>query len=170
MSALGTVVVLDAAPPPPAKMFRGSASTLAFELSDGAQRLVVNCGGPGLLPTALSDELVQGLFDAFHQDSQAVLVGGGMRSPAAFVGDACDGEPSPGDDFTHCRVMGGAAEGAACLEDSDCTAGSLCADGACRKYCNVATGSTCALPDPQFCSPLTPALTINGTTYGSCLL
>jgi uncharacterized heparinase superfamily protein len=62
MSALGTIVVLDAAPPPPAKMAdRGSASTLAFELSDGGQRLVVNCGGPGPLPTERSDELVQGL-------------------------------------------------------------------------------------------------------------
>lgn len=62
MSALGTVLVLDAAPPPPRKMAeRGSASTLAFEMSDGAQRLIVNCGGPGLLPTDLPDELVQGL-------------------------------------------------------------------------------------------------------------
>jgi uncharacterized heparinase superfamily protein len=40
---------------------QGSASTLAFELSDGAQRLVVNCGGPGPLPTDLPDDLVQGL-------------------------------------------------------------------------------------------------------------
>jgi uncharacterized heparinase superfamily protein len=40
---------------------QGSASTLAFELSDGGQRLVVNCGGPGALPTALPDELVEGL-------------------------------------------------------------------------------------------------------------
>ena len=48
LSALGTIVVLDAAPPPPPKMAaQGSASTLAFEMSDGAQRLVVNCGGPG---------------------------------------------------------------------------------------------------------------------------
>jgi len=62
MSALGTIVVVDAAPPPPQKIAdRGSASTLAFELSDGGQRLVVNCGGPGLLPTELPDELVQGL-------------------------------------------------------------------------------------------------------------
>ena len=62
MSALGTILVLDAAPPPPQKMAeQGSASTLAFELSDGAQRLVVNCGGPGPLPTELSDELVEGL-------------------------------------------------------------------------------------------------------------
>jgi uncharacterized heparinase superfamily protein len=57
LSALGTILVLDAAPPPP----KGSASTLAFELSDGPQRLVVNCGGPGPLPTDLPQELVEGL-------------------------------------------------------------------------------------------------------------
>jgi uncharacterized heparinase superfamily protein len=62
MSALGTIVVLDAAPPPPQKISaQGSASTLAFELSDGAQRLVVNCGGPGPGPTNLSAGLVEGL-------------------------------------------------------------------------------------------------------------
>jgi len=62
MSALGTILIIDAAPPPPQKIAeQGSASTLAFELSDGAQRLVVNCGGPGPLPTDLPDELVQGL-------------------------------------------------------------------------------------------------------------
>ena len=62
MSALGTILVIDAAPPPTQKMAEfGSASTLAFELSDGGQRLVVNCGGPGPLPTTLSQELVQGL-------------------------------------------------------------------------------------------------------------
>ena len=62
MSALGTILVLDAAPPPPQKMAeQGSASTLAFELSDGAQRLVVNCGGPGRTPTSLPEELIQGL-------------------------------------------------------------------------------------------------------------
>jgi uncharacterized heparinase superfamily protein len=62
ISALGTIIVLDAAPPPPQKMVaQGSASTLAFEMSDGPQRLVVNCGGPGPLPTDLSADLVQGL-------------------------------------------------------------------------------------------------------------
>jgi uncharacterized heparinase superfamily protein len=62
MSALGTIVILDAAPPPPQKIAgQGSASTLALEISDGAQRLVVNCGGPGPLSTALPDELVEGL-------------------------------------------------------------------------------------------------------------
>jgi uncharacterized heparinase superfamily protein len=62
MSALGTIVILDAAPPPPQKIAgQGSASTLALEISDGAQRLIVNCGGPGPLPTALPEELVEGL-------------------------------------------------------------------------------------------------------------
>jgi len=62
MSALGTILVLDAAPPPPQRIAeRGSASTLALELSDGAQRLVVNCGGPGPVPTDLPEELLQGL-------------------------------------------------------------------------------------------------------------
>jgi uncharacterized heparinase superfamily protein len=62
MSALGTILVLDAAPPPPQKIAeQGSASTLAFELSDGGQRLIVNCGGPGPFPTDLPEELVQGL-------------------------------------------------------------------------------------------------------------
>ena len=62
LSALGTILILDAAPPPPQKMAaQGSASTLAFELSDGPQRLVVNCGGPGPLPTDLPGELVDGL-------------------------------------------------------------------------------------------------------------
>ena len=62
LSALGTILILDAAPPPaPRNAEQGSASTLAFELCDGAQRLIVNCGGPGPLPTDLPDELVEGL-------------------------------------------------------------------------------------------------------------
>jgi uncharacterized heparinase superfamily protein len=61
LSALGTILVVDAAPPPPAKMVSGSASTLAFELSDGAQRIIVNCGGPGDLPHHLPPELVEAL-------------------------------------------------------------------------------------------------------------
>src|SRR5690242_19108513 len=43
MSALGTILVLDAAPPPQKMAEHGTASTLALELSDGGQRLVVNC-------------------------------------------------------------------------------------------------------------------------------
>ena len=62
MSALGTVIVLDAAPPPPPRMAAaGCASTLAIEISDGAQRIVVNCGGPGPLPTIMPRELIDAL-------------------------------------------------------------------------------------------------------------
>ena len=62
LSALGTILVVDGAPPAAQKATgQGSASTLALELSDGAQRLIVNCGGPGPLPTSLSDALVEGL-------------------------------------------------------------------------------------------------------------
>jgi uncharacterized heparinase superfamily protein len=62
MSALGTILVIDAAPPPAQRIAaQGSASTLALELSDGGQRLIVNCGGPGPLPTDLPPELVEGL-------------------------------------------------------------------------------------------------------------
>jgi uncharacterized heparinase superfamily protein len=39
----------------------GCASTLALELSDGSQRLLVNCGGPGGMPTDLHPDLVQAL-------------------------------------------------------------------------------------------------------------
>uniref|UniRef100_UPI0035C9CD4A heparinase II/III family protein n=1 Tax=uncultured Sphingomonas sp. TaxID=158754 RepID=UPI0035C9CD4A len=61
--AAGTAVaILDAAPPPIARLVEGGcASTLAFELSDGPNRLVVNCGGArtGIvqLPAALSEGL-----------------------------------------------------------------------------------------------------------------
>jgi uncharacterized heparinase superfamily protein len=62
LSALGTVAVIDAAPPPPPKAApSGCASTLAFELSDGPQRLVVNGGGPGRAPTQMPDDLVSAL-------------------------------------------------------------------------------------------------------------
>ena len=87
MSALGTILVIDAAPPPPQKVAeQGSASTLAFELSDGSQRLVVNCGGPGTLPATLPPELVQGLrTTAAHStlvlsdtNSTNILAGGSL--------------------------------------------------------------------------------------------
>jgi uncharacterized heparinase superfamily protein len=57
-----TVVVVDAAPPPAARMLTGGcASTLAFEMSDGPHRLVVNCGGDrgatAMLPAELANAL-----------------------------------------------------------------------------------------------------------------
>lgn len=55
-----TVLVLDAAPPPVARLAAGGcASTLAFEMSDGPHRLIVNCGGGGGL--ALPPDLARAL-------------------------------------------------------------------------------------------------------------
>ena len=87
LSALGTIVVMDGAPPPSAKVAaRGCASTLAIEVSDGVQRLIVNCGGPGALPTVLADDLVVALRStAAHStlvlddtNSTAILVDGAL--------------------------------------------------------------------------------------------
>jgi uncharacterized heparinase superfamily protein len=62
LEAKSTIALFDAAPPPPARAFAGGcASTLAFELSEGANRLVVNCGGPGAAVGALPAELVRAL-------------------------------------------------------------------------------------------------------------
>jgi uncharacterized heparinase superfamily protein len=62
LSALGTIIVMDAAPPPPPKSApSGCASTLAFEMSDGPQRLIVNCGGPAPLPGPMPRELIEAL-------------------------------------------------------------------------------------------------------------
>jgi uncharacterized heparinase superfamily protein len=88
------VLQFDAAPPPLAKHARhGCASTLAFELSDAGQRLIVNCGGAatagGLVPvriehglraTAAHSTLVLG--DA---NSTAVLIGGKLGAGVGEV-------------------------------------------------------------------------------------
>jgi uncharacterized heparinase superfamily protein len=62
MAAKSSVAVFDAAPPPASRAFQGGcASTLAFEFSDGANRLVVNCGGAAGASGAIPDELAQAL-------------------------------------------------------------------------------------------------------------
>jgi uncharacterized heparinase superfamily protein len=53
---------MDAAPPPVARLVEGGcASTLAFELSDGPARLVVNCGGARFAVAQLPAALAEGL-------------------------------------------------------------------------------------------------------------
>lgn len=88
------VLQFDAAPPPLARHAKhGCASTLAFELSDGPQRLIVNCGGAafagGLVPvriehglraTAAHSTLVLG--DA---NSTAVLINGKLGAGVGEV-------------------------------------------------------------------------------------
>jgi len=87
LSALGTILIIDAAPPPSPKAARtGCASTLAFELSDGPQRLVVNCGGPAPLPGSMPRELASALrTTAAHStliladtNSTAILANGSL--------------------------------------------------------------------------------------------
>ena len=56
------VVIVDAAPPPVARLAEGGcASTLAFEMSDGAERLVVNCGGARTAIVQVPPDLAEGL-------------------------------------------------------------------------------------------------------------
>jgi uncharacterized heparinase superfamily protein len=62
LNAGSTVLIVDAAPPPLARLAAGGcASTLAFELSDGPQRIVVNCGGSAMAHHGLPAALVEGL-------------------------------------------------------------------------------------------------------------
>lgn len=62
MSAGGTIVQVDAAPPPVARLAEaGCASTGAIEISDGPERLVVNCGGASLAGSYIPQQLAQGL-------------------------------------------------------------------------------------------------------------
>ena len=57
-----TLVQFDAAPPPRSRHVRtGCASTLAFELSDGPARVIVNCGGAGLAGGQVPARIGQGL-------------------------------------------------------------------------------------------------------------
>ena len=56
------VLLADAAPPPIARVTEaGCASTLAFELSDGDERIVVNCGGAALTGATIPADLARGL-------------------------------------------------------------------------------------------------------------
>ena len=62
LAAGKTVLMIDAAPPPISRLVRtGCASTLAFELSDGPARIVVNCGGARTAVSQAPAELVAGL-------------------------------------------------------------------------------------------------------------
>jgi uncharacterized heparinase superfamily protein len=85
LAAKSSLVVLDGAPPPSSRAFAGGcASTLAFEFSDGPNRLVVNCGGVGPWTGALPARLVHALrYTAAHstltladRNSTAILADG----------------------------------------------------------------------------------------------
>jgi uncharacterized heparinase superfamily protein len=94
VQAKEAVLILDAAPPPPAAAHPGGcASTLAFEYSDGPQRLIVNCGGAGeqkgrlpaewgklLRSTAAHSALTLGEYN-----STSILAAGGLGKGVSEV-------------------------------------------------------------------------------------
>src|SRR3546814_10992381 len=92
------VVLADAAPPPIARVTEaGCASTLAFELSDGDERIVVNCGGAALTGATIPADLARGLrTTAAHStlvvadsNSTAILATGSLGSEQRRVGKGC---------------------------------------------------------------------------------
>ncbi|MFN0046881.1 MAG: heparinase II/III family protein [Sphingorhabdus sp.] len=95
VSAGKSVLLLDAGPPPLARQSAsGCASTLAFELSHGSQRLIVNCGGAALVGATIPVALARGLrTTAAHStlcindtNSTAILQGGQLGKGVAEVG------------------------------------------------------------------------------------
>jgi uncharacterized heparinase superfamily protein len=95
VSAGNSVLLLDAGPPPLARQSAaGCASTLAFELSHGKQRIIVNCGGSALVGASIPAALARGLrTTAAHStlciddsNSTSILAGGQLGKGVAEVG------------------------------------------------------------------------------------
>jgi uncharacterized heparinase superfamily protein len=62
VAAGASVLMLDAAPPPIARVaVAGCASTLALEFSHGPNRIISNCGGAALVGAAIPAPLARGL-------------------------------------------------------------------------------------------------------------
>ena len=89
-----TQVQFDAGPPPRPRHARtGCASTLAFEMSDGASRLIVNCGGSAIAGGLVPARIGQGLrATAAHStlvlddaNSTAILLHGKLGKGAETV-------------------------------------------------------------------------------------
>jgi len=94
VSAGNSVLLLDAGPPPLARQSAsGCASTLAFELSHGKQRIIVNCGGAVLVGASIPASLARGLrTTAAHStlciddsNSTSILAGGQLGKGVAEV-------------------------------------------------------------------------------------
>ena len=92
--AAQTTVQFDAGPPPRARHTRcGCASTLAFEMSDGTSRVIVNCGGSALAGGLVPAHIGKGLrATAAHStlvlddaNSTAVLLHGKLGRGAETV-------------------------------------------------------------------------------------
>jgi uncharacterized heparinase superfamily protein len=95
VSAGQSVLLVDAGPPPNAKQaLVGCSSTLAFEFSFAAQRIIVNCGGSGLVGANIPASLARGLrTTAAHStlcvddsNSTAILANGQLGRGVVEVG------------------------------------------------------------------------------------
>jgi uncharacterized heparinase superfamily protein len=95
ISAGQAVLLFDAGPPPLAKQSAaGCASTLAFELSHGPSRIIVNCGGSALVGASIPAALARGLrTTAAHStlcvddsNSTALMAGGQLGKGVTEVG------------------------------------------------------------------------------------
>ena len=89
-----TIVQMDAAPPPKGRHARfGCASTLAFEMSEGFDRIIVSCGGAALAGGLVPARIEQGLrATAAHStlvlddaNSTAVLLHGKLGKGVEIV-------------------------------------------------------------------------------------
>ncbi|AXJ95238.1 MULTISPECIES: heparinase II/III family protein [unclassified Sphingomonas] len=94
LAAGSAVLIVDAAPPPVAKMVAGGcASTLAFEFSDGPARIIVNCGGaraalaqvPKDLAEALRTTAAHATLTLSDSNSTAILPDGTLGRGVAEV-------------------------------------------------------------------------------------
>ena len=108
LAAGRVIAVADAGPPPEGA--NGHAGTLAFEMSDGGQRLIVNCGGAQGLPAPLDAELVAALpTTAAHStlilaatnSTRVTPTGGLARGVEEVVADRQESEEGTWLDMTH---------------------------------------------------------------------
>lgn len=106
-----SILVMDVAPPSLAPaLSAGCASTLAFELSDGPHRLIVNCGGaqaggaavPAALSQALRTTAAHSTLTLADSNSTALLPDGGLGKGVTEVEVLClDAEAGSRIDATH---------------------------------------------------------------------
>ena len=94
LAAGPAILIVDAAPPPVARVVEGGcASTLAFELSDGAARVIVNCGGaraatvqlPASLASALRTTAAHSTLTLSDSNSTAIHADGTLGRGVSSV-------------------------------------------------------------------------------------
>ena len=90
LAAGDTLVLMDAGMPPPAAVsYRAHAGLLAFELSDGAHRVIVNCGGRGGLSsdwvTALRATAAHSTVSVANTNSVGFADDGSVSQPPGGV-------------------------------------------------------------------------------------